>query len=224
MQQINLYLPEFQPNRAPLRSIHMLWGGIAFIGLLLLFSWIIANKNNEWELLLDSKREQLDQHKASLLQLEQQRPNSSVAELDAEIIRLKEGLQRREQILNIIANKKLGNNTGYSGYLQALGTQSLTTISLQAFSLQQGGSYVEFAGQTRAADQVPLYIQRLRTQAVFAQSAFGVLHIAPAESGLFDFSLAKENSRSDNNSGKTAVQVLLELNEKTSDSAKRGRN
>jgi Tfp pilus assembly protein PilN len=222
MQQINLYLPEFQPNREPLRSIHMLWGIVAFIGLLLVFSGMTFNANNERELALENNRQQLEQRKAQLSELEQQRPQSNLADLDGQIVQLQQDLGRREQILNIIANKKLGNNTGYSGHLQALGNQSLETISLQAFSLQHGGSYVEFAGQTSAADQVPLYIQQLRTQAVFAQSAFGVLQIKPNASGVFEFSLAKNNPRNVPVVAKTAVQQLLEANEKAATSTTGG--
>lgn len=224
MQQINLYLPEFQPNREPMRSIHMLWGLIVFVVLLVLFSLFTVNTNSERARALENNRQQLEQRKQQLLQLEQQRPSQNLAELDAEILRLQEELQRREQILGIIANKKLGNNTGYSGHLYALGNQSLDTISLQAFSLQQGGSYVEFAGQTHAADQVPLYIQRLLTQAVFAESAFGVLQIKPAPGGVFDFSLAKDDPRNSAVAEKTAVQMLLEVNEKAAASAARGQN
>lgn len=224
MQQINLYLPEFQPNREPMRSIHMLWGLIVFAILLVLFSVFSLSANNERSQVLEHNRQQLEQRKQQLLQLEQQRPSQNLAQLDADVLRLQQELQRREQILGIIANKKLGNNMGYSGHLYALGNQSLDTISLQAFSLQQGGSYVEFAGQTRAADQVPLYIQRLRTQPVFKESAFGVLQIKPAVGGMFDFSLARDDQRNSAGTEKTAVQMLLELNEKAAASAVRGQN
>ncbi|HEX7762717.1 MAG TPA: MSHA biogenesis protein MshI, partial [Cellvibrio sp.] len=73
-----------------------------------------------------------------------------------------------------------------------------------------------------AADQVPLYIQQLRTQAVFAQSAFGVLQIKPDASGVFEFSLAKNNPRNAPVAAKTAVQQLLEANEKAATSTAGG--
>lgn len=224
MQQINLYLPEFQPNREPLRSVHMVSGLVLFILLLVAFSVYTASQNKSRALGVESGRQQLLLLSAQFTQLEQQRQHHNLAQLDAEIMQLQGELQRREQILNIIANQKLGNNTGYSMYLQALGSESLPTISLQAFSLQQGGNYVEFAGQTHAADQVPFYLQRLRTHAVFAESAFGVLHIKPAHNGGFDFSLAKENPRNAAMDTKTAVQTMLELNEKMPTSGERGQN
>lgn len=214
MQQINLYLPEFQPNREPLRSMQMLWGLGLFIVLLLVVSLFSANANHERELALVDSRAQLEQLKIQIVQLEQQHPNVNLADLDAQILQISSELERREQILSIIVNKNLGNSTGFSGYLQALGRQSLDTVSLSAFSLAFGGTYVELLGRTQSADQIPLYIQRLRTEPVFAQSAFGVLNVEPVKNmpGVFDFSLAKAvEERIDNPETKTAVQMLLDL-------------
>lgn len=215
MQQINLYLPEFQPNREPLRSTQMLWGLGLFIVLLIIVSVLSANANREREHALELSRAQLEQLKTQITQLEQQRPRNNLVELDAQILQLTQELDRRGQIFNIIANKNLGNNTGFSAHLQALGRQSLETLSLSVFSLQLGGNYAEFAGQTHAADQIPLYLQRLRREPVFTQAAFGVLNIEPAENaqGLFNFSLAKQSVvEAEDTESKTAVQKLLELN------------
>ena len=216
MQQINLYLPEFQPNREPLRSVQMLWGLGLFVVLLIIVSVLSANANHERELALEQSRAELEQLKARIVQLEQQRPRNNLAELDQNIVQLTQELDRRKQIFTIIANKDLGNNTGFSAHLQALGRQSLDTVSLSVFSLQLGGNYAEFAGKTRTADQIPLYVQRLRSEPVFAQAAFGVLNIEPVKNsqGLFDFSLAQQTTEPQVE-GKTAVQMLLELNEQT---------
>lgn len=215
MQQINLYLPEFQPNREPLRSMQMLWGLGVFIVLLIIVSMFSASGNRERAQALEESRAQLEQLRMQVLQLEQQRPHNNLAELDAQIVQLTQELDRREQIFSIIVNKNLGNNTGFSAHLQALGRQSLTTLSLSVFSLQRGGNYVEFAGTARAADQIPLYIQRLRGEPVFASSAFGVLNLGPEKNnqGVFAFSLAKQSTELANEpEAKTAVQLSLEHN------------
>jgi len=216
MQQINLYLPEFQPNREPLRSIQILWGLGLCVVLLIVVTLLSANANREREHAIAQSRMQLEQLKVQIAQLEQQRPRNNLAELDVQIVQLNQELDRRGQIFNIIANKDLGNNTGFSAHLQALGRQSLSTVSISVFSLQQGGNYAEFAGKTRAADQIPLYIQRLRSEPIFTQAAFGVLNIEPEENnaGLFDFSLARQGAANANKpETKTAVQMLLEMNE-----------
>lgn len=215
MQQINLYLPEFQPNREPLRSIQMLWGLGIFIVLLVIFSLLSASDNRERAQALVESRAQLEKLKAQVVELEQQRPHNNLAELDEQIVQLTQELDRREQIFTIIANKNLGNNTGFSAHLQALGRQSLDTVSLAVFSLQRGGNYVEFAGKAQSADQIPLYIQRLRGEPVFASSSFGVLNLGPEKNnqGVFAFSLAKQSTELANEpEAKTAVQLSLEHN------------
>lgn len=217
MQQINLYLPEFQPNNEPLRSVHMLWGVAIFIILLSLVTLLSVKENNEQELVLEKSRIQLEQLKVQLTTLEQQRPNMNLVDLDAQILQLGKELERRAQIFTIIANKNIGNNTGFSEHLKALGRQSLSTVSLSVFSLQQGGNYTEFAGKAQTADQVPLYIQNLRSEPAFAQSSFGVLNITPEKNNqsAFEFSVAKQRENSgDAIVPTTAVQHLLELNEK----------
>ncbi|WP_039913491.1 MSHA biogenesis protein MshI [Cellvibrio mixtus] len=215
MQQINLYLPEFQPNREPLRSVHMLWGVVIFIGLLLLVSYFSARSNRTLAEQVDRNRAQLDQLKSQATQLEQQKPASNIVDLDAQIVKLSQELSRRDQVFRVIANKNIGNNIGFSAHLQALGRQSLSTVSLEAFSLMYGGNYLEFAGKTRSVDQIPLYIQRLRNEPVFSSAAFGVLHARPQEknAGVFEFSLTKESTIGVPDEPKTAVQMLLEENE-----------
>ena len=215
MQQINLYLPEFQPNREPLRSVQMLWGLGIFLVLLMIVSLLSASANRERAQALEASRAQLEQLKTQVAQLERQRPRNNLADLDEQIVRLTQELDRREQIFTIIANKNLGNNSGFSAHLQALGRQSLDTLSLSVFSLQRGGNYVEFAGKAQSADQIPLYLQRLRAEPVFAQSAFGVLNLEPVKNnqGIYDFSLARQSADLANEpEAKTAVQILLELN------------
>lgn len=218
MQQINLYLPEFQPNREPLRSVQMLWGLGIFIVLLIIVSLLSASSNRERAQALQQSRAQLEQLKTQVMQLEQQHPGGNLADLDEQIVRLTQELDRREQIFTIIANKNLGNNSGFSAHLQALGRQSLDTISLSVFSLQRGGNYVEFTGKAQSADQIPLYLQRLRTEPVFASTAFGVLNLQPVKNiqGIFDFSLAKQSAElASEPEAKTAVQMSLELNKDT---------
>lgn len=218
MQQINLYLPEFQPNREPLRSVHMLWGGLAFFLLLLLVSFLSHKSNQTLAAQVEAQHSQLDQLKHQLDELNKSQPQANPAALDAEILRLQSDLSRRERLVGIVSNTNLGNSKGFSDQLHAMSRQSLDTISLDVFSLSQGGNYAEFLGKAKAGDQVPLYVQRLRTEPSFAKVAFGVLHIAPSEENpnLLQFSLA-QSLPDENAKGKpksVVVQTLLEKDEK----------
>lgn len=203
MQQINLYLPEFQPNREPLRTIHMLWAGLVLIILLILFS---IYSNHQYKLL----EQQLAGEKAAqqnmLTQLQAisaKKPAQTSAQLDAKIAQLQKNLQRHIQILSMISHQDLGNDKGFSAQVSALGQASLNTISIDSFSLQRGGKYAELKGLTRSADQIPLYLQRLRKDPAFAEVGFGVLAIErDTQSGLLKFDLAKAKDEKDAAGGK----------------------
>lgn len=203
MQQINLYLPEFQPNREPLRAIHMLWAGLVLIILLILFS---IYSNHQYKLL----EQQLAGEKAAqqnmLTQLQAisaKKPAQTSAQLDAKIAQLQKNLQRHIQILSMISHQDLGNDKGFSAQVSALGQASLNTMSIDSFSLQRGGKYAELKGLTRSADQIPLYLQRLRKDPAFAEVGFGVLAIErDTQSGLLKFDLAKAKDEKDAAGGK----------------------
>jgi len=217
MQQINLYLPEFRPNLEPLRSIHMLWGLGAFFVFLVLMAFVSMNTNAKLKMQLESDRAQVAVMNTQVKQMIEQQPKNNLAALDEELLALTAGLERRNQIFGIVADKDLGNNQGFSEYIKALGRQSMNTIALDVFSLQKGGSYIEFAGKTTSADQIPLYIQKLRTESVFEKVAFGVLNVEQSAdtNAILSFSLAKITSKeAEVKTPKTAVQMLLELNEK----------
>ncbi len=193
MQQINLYLPEFRPNREPLRAIHMLWAGLAFLILLICFSFY---SNHKYKILLqqlDVEQKSQESIQAQLALLGAKKPAESSAEIDAKISQLQKSVERHQKILAMISHQDLGNDKGFSAQLVAMGQASLPTISVESFSLQRGGTYAELAGITRNADQIPLYLQRLRKDSSFSEVGFGVLNVErnSEESGLLKFSLTK---------------------------------
>lgn len=204
MQQINLYLPEFRPNREPVRAVHMLWGCLAFILLLVLYSFYSQHQYQQLQLRLKQEQQAQEGLKQQLNLLKAQKPAQASAQLDLQIQQLQKNLQRHQQILSMISNQNLGNDKGFSAQLTALGQASLSSISLESFSLQKNGSYAEMSGKTRAADQVPLYLQRLRNNPSFTHVAFGVLKIERDEknTSLLQFSLAKPDDGKSKSGGK----------------------
>ena len=203
MQQINLYLPEFRPNREPLRAIHMLWAGVAFLILLICFS---IYSNHKYKLLLQQlETEQKSQEaiQAQLASLAAKRPAESSAEIDAKISQLQKSVERHQKILAMISHQDLGNDKGFSAQLVAMGQASLPTISVESFSLQRGGKYAELTGITRQADQIPLYLQRLRKDPSFSEVGFGVLNVErdAEQPGILKFSVAKPKGEDNVNEG-----------------------
>lgn len=202
MQQINLYLPEFRPNREPLRAVHMMWACAGLLVLLLLFTVYSSFQNRGLEQQLARSQEAT---KAILQQfdaLNKNKPAQSGADVDVRLEQLQANLQRHLQILAMIQHQDLGNDKGFSAQLNALAQASLSTVSLETFSLQRGGSYAELSGKTSAADQIPLYLQRLRADPSFEKVAFGVLKVTREENGnSLQFSLAKAQSDTMKKSG-----------------------
>ena len=199
MQQINLYLPEFRPNREPLRAIHMVWALLGFLVLLISFSIYTTFQEKELQARLEKERKLQQTMQLQLQTLSAQRPAQASSELDAQIELFQKELQRRQQILAMISNQDLGNDKGFSTQLNALANASLNTISIESFSLQQGGTYAELTGKTRSADQIPLYVQRLRSDPAFTNVGFGVLKVERDKNanGLLKFSLARFNEKTD---------------------------
>ena len=199
MQQINLYLPEFRPSREPLRAVHMLWILVAIAAILGLFSIYTHSQHEKLLVELADAQQQQKTLQSQLQLLTQQKPVQAGINSDAKLLQLQHSLQRRQRILAAISSQHLGNQKGFSAQLTTLATASLNTISLETFSLQKGGTYAEFTGKARTADQIPLYLQKLRANESFANVGFGVLNVErdKKSNGLLSFSVAKTRPTTD---------------------------
>ncbi len=206
MQHVNLYLPEFRPSRDPLRAVHMLWGLLGTFLLLLLVSFYAQTQHQHLSQQLIQAQQANDALTAQLKILTPQKPSQTTAEADVKIQQLQSALQRRQRILAMISSQNLGNSDGFSAQLRTLAQASLNTISLDAFSLQNGGTYAELSGKARSAEQIPLYLQKLREDPSFAHVRFGVLNMErdKESSGLMHFSLAKARPLSERNAAAAA--------------------
>jgi hypothetical protein len=182
MQQINLYLPEFRPNRKPLRTVHMAWALLGLTVLLILVSLWSASRTSGLASQVAREEEKLNELQGQVADLQSRQPRQRGPSLETEVERLQQDIRRRERIKALIAQQNLGNAEGFSGQLQGLARQSMEDLALEWFSLQQGGAYVELGGRVRSADLVPLYLQRLREENSFAGARFGVLDVGRDDS------------------------------------------
>ena len=64
--------------------------------------------------------------------------------------------------------------------------QSVTDLSIVAFSLQDGGAYFEMSGKVKTADAVPRYLQQLRADPSFFTTRLGVLTVKRSEENRGD--------------------------------------
>jgi len=214
MQQVNLYLPEFRPNREPFRALHMLWALLALIVLLALLSVSGERSNGELEQQLLQSQQQLDGLRQQVDMLTRARPQVSLESLDSQIVQLNEKIERRQRLLTLVESNNLGNSNGFSAQLTAMARQHLDSLALEAFSFSRGGHYLELIGEARSAEQIPMYLQRLRSESAFQDTAFGVLHINAASTGagILSFSLAAQaKADAPTAESKTAVEQLLDV-------------
>jgi hypothetical protein len=194
MQQINLYLPEFRPNREPLRSVHMLWGAVALLIFLVLFSLYSAYSNSQLRGDIAAEQSAQQAAQAQLQELMRLQPQSQKIQLEAEIVELTQEKVRRERILHVISRQDLGNTQGFSAQLKTMARQSMDSLAINRFSLQLAGTYIEFSGTTVRADQVPVYIQQLRSEPSFANVGFGVVSVERTHSNRMPLMFRVTNS------------------------------
>ncbi len=179
MQQINFYLPEFQPNRELFRSSVILIFIFSFILLLAIITITSNTDNKAIQKQIDQKKIVADNIKNQLQQFSDSKVHVSMIELDNKIIEIKNEISRREQLLQVISYQQLGNDLGFSAQMEAMARQSNPQISLTIFSIKRGGKYLELVGKTTSADRLPAYIAALKSETVFSQTGFGVLTIKP---------------------------------------------
>jgi uncharacterized protein YpmS len=210
MQQINFYLPEFQPNREPFRSSQLVFVLIIVMLLLAIFTFKSNSNNNELQKKLEQDSLQVNGIKSQLQQFANSKIQVNIVELDNRIIQIKNEIARRQQLLQVISYQRLGNDKGFSAQLEAMARQSNPQIALEIFSLKHGGNYLEMVGNTTSADKLPAYIGLLKLETVFSDVSFGVLEIKPDTkfSGQLRFVVAEpeQDSRIDDIS---AVQTYV---------------
>lgn len=209
MQQINLYLPEFQPNREPFRSSHILWLLLISIVLLCAVTFKTHQNNDEIAKTIEQDKVQTQTLRAQLQEFASYKNQVNIVDLDNKIFKLKNEIARRQQLLQLVSYQYLGNDKGFSGQLESMARQSNPGIALEIFSIKHGGRYLELVGKTTSADKLPAYIYALKSEKDFNDVSFGVLKIEPVSgtSGHLQFVLAEAEKES--GEGVSAVQLYI---------------
>ena len=94
-------------------------------------------------------------------------------------------------LLQMLSGNQPGNRHGLSAHLAGLARQDLSTVWLRRIRFSDGGDQILLeGGSTREAD-IPLYLQRLTDQPVFAGREFEHLRLSRAvqASSSIDFVL-----------------------------------
>ncbi len=180
-QNINLYQPELREKKVVFSAASML----LFTGLfLVLFTAIYAYqlfriKPYEKQIAaLDNELLQLQQQ-VTTLESGQAKGRSKL--LENEIERITGEIAKRERIVDTLASRSFGNDSGFSDYLESFARGHVEGTWLTQVKIKAGGALLGLTGKTLASELVPLYIQNLSNEAVLKGAAFNVLEIARVE-------------------------------------------
>jgi hypothetical protein len=177
MQRVNLYLAEFRPRNEPLLANQIALICVAAFALLLALSVFSAYQNQSLAERMAGAKAELVTLEENLQRVRSKLPADNSTALERENVRLELSIERRKMLQTLLADKNLGNADGFSLQMEGLARQSLESVSLESFSLQEGGHYLEMSGRLNKAESLPIYLQNLRSEAGFSEARFGVMQI-----------------------------------------------
>jgi len=94
------------------------------------------------------------------------------------------------RMLDLLDGRTLGNTTGFSGYLTALGRRNPDGLWLRKVQIADGGRRIALQGSALDADLVPQFIDALQHEPAFNGVAFDEFKInRPKDGGPVTFSL-----------------------------------
>lgn len=177
MQRVNLYRPELRPKKEWLTAQSIALSTVGFT-LLLALSVILINKGiTDLERYVATMEKQKVDTEARVARIKNMPRAGNVFQIDRRLKQLKRAVLAREQIGQIIQGQNLGNEAGFSGAMNSLARNAFDTISLEHIRISRGGSFVEMKGVTRSAEDVPLYLARLKKEDSFMGAQFGLLSV-----------------------------------------------
>lgn len=181
-QQINLYQPELFEKRVPFSVIQMTWAMAAVFVLVVAAGVLSSLRLSVVSSELDRLQEQRD---AAIQQVDDYNnrypPPSPDPELARKVEEMNDVRQTKLMLLKLLTGSRLGNRLGFSEHLAGLAKQDLSTVWLRRICLNAGGDQLLLEGSATCAADIPLYLQRLTEQKVFADREFEHLRLNRAE-------------------------------------------
>jgi len=164
-QQINLYNPQFlkQEKHFSARTIVQALGLIA-LGLGAVYVYALVQTRAAERLASETGNQlsaQRDQFTALTVRFSPEGRNKT---LEAEVARLDAELKARQGLLAVLGTGELGNTTGFSEFLAALGRQAMPGVWLTGLSIGEAGNDLQVQGRALRADLVPAYLKALNNE------------------------------------------------------------
>ena len=203
-QQINLYNPAFEAQRA-LLSFKAAVGGWSVIALMFI---AIVIYQNLYLRSMEQQGRELAQ-KVTAAQSDSQRLGGELAtrrhdvRVTEELARLEADVKGRQAVMDVLRSGGLGDTRGFSDHLKAFARQSFDGIWLTGLSISSAGRDVFLEGRALQAENVPGYLKRLNGESAMQGHPFSELVIEepapdssakpPVRANYVDFRLATKS-------------------------------
>lgn len=194
MQNVNLYVPELRPKKEWLTARVLV---SLSVGLLVML--VVASVVSHF---------QLEQYEQSIVHLESQRvaarkrvddiksrsSRGDVVKLEAQAQVLRQTINSRLLVNDLIVGQSLGNELGYSERLRIFAKNVPDALSLSHFRFSGGDAFVEISGQSRTPSVIADFVGILKSDPSFQSANFGNLTLSDHEKsqGVYDFSFGFE--------------------------------
>lgn len=202
-KRINLYLPEFRPQRQwlSLSQMSVAWGIVLFllVGIAGGLQWLLSQRQDELARLQQHKQQVDSQIKTATQQLQLRHPDEN---LQRELKRNQEELQGKRLLLQYLQHIGPLQNQGFSLWLSDLAKAYQPAISLQEFSI--AGDQVLLRGEAASNEAVPAWMSRFSAYPSLRDRRFSELKVERQKSGALRFQLQTEHAISTDNADKKA--------------------
>jgi len=164
-QQINLYNPQFlkQEKHFSARTIVQALGLIV-LGLGAVYVYALVQMRAAESLASDTANQLSAQREQFTSLTARFSPESRNKVLEAEVARLDGELKARQALLAVLGTGELGNTTGFSEFLAALGRQAVPGVWLTGLSIGESGNDLQLQGRALRPDLVPTYLKALNNE------------------------------------------------------------
>ena len=175
-QQINLYEMRLRPRHELPVARNLAMATLLIVALMTGLSlWARSEASRK------SERSNEVQARVSAEQTRLQELSKTLAQrkvsptLVAELEKARAMLTVRNEVIDALSSGALGNTTGFSEFMVGFARQTQPDLWLTGFAVTEGGEGIEIRGRLLDPAKLPVYMQRLRSEPVFAGRRFATL-------------------------------------------------
>lgn len=171
MQQINLYQDALRPAREYLALAQLgRFLGWLVLGLVVVNTGqvIITWRANQQLGILQTEQTQLQTQVSQLQQqLQARAAENNAAVLQNQMTQLDMQLQNKQQVVQLLTGRHIGNVKGFATQFGGLARQHIDGLWLTGLYIHDGGEKLNLRGSTSSPDLLPKYLQRLALEPSF---------------------------------------------------------